>query len=46
KLELKAIPIIANVDFGHTTPRITFPIGGVVEIEAGDDSSLIRILKH
>jgi len=46
RLELKNIPVIANVDFGHTTPRITFPIGGVVEIKAGDDSSLIRILKH
>lgn len=46
KLELKNIPIIANIDFGHTTPRITFPIGGVAEIEASDDFSSIRILKH
>jgi muramoyltetrapeptide carboxypeptidase LdcA involved in peptidoglycan recycling len=28
KPELKNIPLIANVDFGHTTPIITFPIGG------------------
>ena len=46
KLELKNIPVIANVDFGHTTPRITFPIGGVAEIEVGDNPSSIKILKH
>lgn len=46
KLELRDIPVIVNVDFGHTTPRITFPIGGVAEIEAGNNSSSIRILKH
>jgi len=28
KFELKDIPVIANVDFGHTSPIITFPIGG------------------
>ena len=27
-------PVIANVDFGHTTPIITFPVGGTVEIRA------------
>ncbi len=27
KKELSDIPVIANVDFGHTTPMITFPIG-------------------
>ena len=33
KPELKNIPIIANVDFGHTTPIITFPTGGQCKIE-------------
>ncbi len=28
KLELKNLPIIANVDFGHTTPILTIPLGG------------------
>lgn len=28
KKELKNMPIIANVDFGHTSPLITIPIGG------------------
>jgi len=26
KKELKSMPIVANVDFGHTNPMITFPI--------------------
>ena len=28
KKELDDIPIIAGADFGHTSPQITFPIGG------------------
>lgn len=28
KPELKNLPIIANVDFGHTTPILTIPLGG------------------
>lgn len=34
KKELENIPVIADVDFGHTTPLITFPIGGRVRIKA------------
>ncbi|MDD4289932.1 MAG: LD-carboxypeptidase, partial [Patescibacteria group bacterium] len=36
KEELKTIPIIANVDFGHTNPMITFPIGGSAKINIKD----------
>lgn len=43
--ELNDLPIIANVDFGHTQPMITFPIGGKARIKAGKTSS-IEILKH
>lgn len=32
KKELEKIPVIADVDFGHTTPIMTFPIGGKVEL--------------
>lgn len=32
KPQLDNIPVIANVDFGHTDPKITFPIGGSVSI--------------
>jgi len=45
KEELKNLPMIANVDFGHTNPMITFPIGGTVKLKVGDDIELI-IPKH
>ena len=44
KAELKNMPIIANVDFGHTSPIITLPIGGEVSIDANKKSILIT--KH
>lgn len=46
KRELKNIPIIANVDFGHTMPMFTFPIGGVCKIKAYGRSATIEISKH
>ncbi len=46
KKELKDIPVIADVDFGHTTPMITFPIGGKVEIRADGIKPSIKIIKH
>lgn len=44
KAELKKIPVIANVDFGHTSPIITFPIGGEVIMDTKKKSILIT--KH
>lgn len=41
KRELNHIPIIANVDFGHTTPFITFPIGGRVTLKVGRESQIV-----
>lgn len=38
KSELKNVPIIAGVDFGHTTPMITFPIGGKATVNASSPS--------
>lgn len=46
KTELKNIPILANVDFGHTEPKCTIPFGGTVKIHASRDHSLIQILEH
>lgn len=45
KMELKNMPIIYNADFGHTTPHITFPVGGYVEISTGKNIEII-IKKH
>jgi muramoyltetrapeptide carboxypeptidase LdcA involved in peptidoglycan recycling len=43
--ELKNLPIIINVDFGHTEPRITFPIGGTAKIMADKNKPKIKFLK-
>lgn len=34
---LNNIPVIGGCDFGHTTPTITFPIGGSARIQAHKD---------
>lgn len=46
KVELNKIPVIANVDFGHTNPRITFPIGGECEIIASKKEIKTTLTKH
>lgn len=46
KKELNKLPIISGVDFGHTDPKITFPIGGEVQIKASKSKSSIEIVKH
>jgi len=43
--KLQKIPIIGGVDFGHTTPRLTIPIGGKCKIEV-EESINITILEH
>lgn len=45
KKELDTMPIVANVDFGHTTPMITFPIGGEVEISL-ETEAMLKIVRH
>jgi muramoyltetrapeptide carboxypeptidase len=45
KEELQNLPIIANVDFGHTNPLITFPIGGTIKLNVNEKVEL-KILKH
>lgn len=35
KPELKNLPVIANVDFGHTTPIMTIPLGGTAILKSG-----------
>ncbi len=46
KKELKNIPIIANVDFGHTNPMFTFPIGGCCEIELSQKGASIILSEN
>ena len=46
KRELDGMPVIANADFGHTTPQFTFPIGGKGKIMARNGQAKIEILEH
>ena len=46
KPELRGKPVIYGVDFGHTTPHTTFPLGGVAKLQASKNRSAIDILRH
>lgn len=46
KKELRDIPIIADVDFGHTSPIITFPIGGKAHLSASESEIKLTITEH
>ena len=37
---LAGLPVLGNVDFGHTNPLATFPIGGQAALTVGVTSSL------
>ena len=45
KRELDRIPVIANADFGHSDPKLTFPIGGEASLIAGKEARL-EIIRH
>lgn len=46
KKELNSLPVIGNVDFGHTNPIITFPIGGTAKLLARNNEAKLEIVKH
>jgi muramoyltetrapeptide carboxypeptidase LdcA involved in peptidoglycan recycling len=46
KKELDNIPVIANADFGHTTPIFTFPIGGKAKLIANKKDIFLEIIEH
>lgn len=46
KKELDNIPVIAGVDFGHSSPMITFSIGGEVKLSAISNRVILEIAKH
>jgi muramoyltetrapeptide carboxypeptidase LdcA involved in peptidoglycan recycling len=46
KRELDGLPIVANVDFGHTYPMVTFPIGGTAKLEVAGGKAKLEIIKH
>lgn len=46
KQKLNHLPVIANVNIGHTTPIATFPVGGSVDIKSTLKTCSIQILDH
>jgi muramoyltetrapeptide carboxypeptidase LdcA involved in peptidoglycan recycling len=44
--QLRGLPVVANVDFGHTFPLITFPIGGDAVIEVDDSGASVTLTRH
>ena len=46
KKELDSIPVISEADFGHTNPKITFPIGGFGRLIAKKGGIKLEIEKH
>jgi len=43
---LKHLPVVANCDFGHTTPIITLPIGGRCKLKVNDGKAFVTIQEH
>lgn len=46
KIELRNIPIVANLNFGHTTPHAVIPIGGRAKVSVVGQNPIINIVKH
>lgn len=47
KKELAGIPVVGNVDFSHTVPMVTIPVGGKIKMEAREqDQVKIEITEH
>ena len=44
KKELNDMPVVANVNFGHTTPQFTFPIGGKAKLRVDGDNVELSIV--
>jgi muramoyltetrapeptide carboxypeptidase LdcA involved in peptidoglycan recycling len=46
KKELENIPVVANLDFGHTSPLFTFSIGGTAKLLVKKEGVKLEILEH
>ncbi len=40
---LNNVPVIANVDFGHTSPQLTLPIGGTAHVRVARNNASIEL---
>lgn len=46
KKELDDIPIVADIDFGHTRPMVTLPVGGRLKMSLTGSKCLLKVIKH
>jgi muramoyltetrapeptide carboxypeptidase len=46
RLELRDIPVIAGMDFGHTKPMLTLPVGGTVQMRAERAKAKVILLNY
>jgi muramoyltetrapeptide carboxypeptidase LdcA involved in peptidoglycan recycling len=46
KRELSSLPVAADLDFGHTTPIFTFPVGGQGQLSLKDGKVEFIVLEH
>jgi muramoyltetrapeptide carboxypeptidase len=46
RLELRDIPVIAGMDFGHTKPMLTLPIGGIIQVRAERTKAQVVLLNY
>ena len=44
KQELRGIPVIANANFGHTTPFATIPIGTKATLSAHNGQTTVNLM--
>lgn len=45
-LNLNSVPVAADIDFGHTLPMLTLPIGGVAELYTEANQANISLLEY
>ncbi|GLW99500.1 hypothetical protein [Microtetraspora sp. NBRC 16547] len=43
---LAGIPVLANIDIGHTYPLATFPIGGEAQLAIAADKASLTLRHH
>lgn len=46
KRALDTMPIVTNIDFGHTSPMVTFPIGGKMKMRPINNGVEMRVVEH
>ena len=40
------IPVFADIDFGHTSPQLTFPIGGILNMRVINKRPCLELLEY